>query len=149
MRLLWAEELERALAEAKNGEVSTFLTILSSHLTQYDQAEFAREEKRGGRGNIYRLGHLFGALENVEADVASVKDSAAPEALARLKASLGKRFNPGFPPVNKLVKQIDAFLTKGTLPRVTIQRRRRAPVAQAAESRSPRGLSGALQEAFA
>lgn len=138
-----ADDLELALTEAKNGQVSTFLTILSSHLTQYDRAELAREEKRGGRGNLYRLGHLLGALGEVRKDVSSVTDSAAPEALAKLKASLGKRFNQGFPPVNKLLKQIDAFLTNGRMPMVTVQR------ARAHAESAGWWLSSALHEAVA
>ena len=148
MRVLLAEALELALAEAKNGTVGTFLVILSSHLTQYDQKLMAGETKRGGLGNIYRLGHYLDRLGKISDAVKAEEDSAAPEALAKLKAAILKQFFPDLPPVKKLIKQIDDFLTKGKLPSVTIQRRRRAPAAMAAES--TRGaLSSALLEAFA
>lgn len=115
-------EAKAALSEAKRGTVSVFLTILSSLLTQYDMATSAREEKRGGRSNIYRLGHLFGAMEKIQDALTKVHDSDAPDALNQLKTELGKKFDRDFPPAKKLVKQIDAFLTRGQLPHLPISR---------------------------
>jgi len=110
------------LTEATNGKVGTFLTILSSHLTQYDKKQIAGETKRGGRGNIHRLSLLLGALGKVRDDVKDVEGSDSSEAMEKLKWSLSKRFNDGFPPVTKLVKQIDAFVSSGKLPKITVQK---------------------------
>jgi len=110
------------LTEATNGKVGTFLTILSSHLTQHDKKQIAGETKRGGRGNIHRLSLLLGALGKVRDDVKDVEGSDSSEAMEKLKWSLSKRFNDGFPPVTKLVKQIDAFVSSGKLPKITVQK---------------------------
>jgi hypothetical protein len=103
--------------------VGVFLTILSSLLTQYDQATATREMKRGGHVNIYRLGLLMGALGKVRADVAKVVDSDDAEALAKLKASVSDHFEVSFAPVKKLFKQIDTFLASGKLPSIPIARK--------------------------
>lgn len=108
------------LSEAKNGKVETFITILSSHLTQYDQAETTREVKRGGRGNFYRLGHLLGAVGKVRDDLAKVADNEDEASLALLKASITKHFQDTYPPVKKLLKQIDVFLATGKKPSITV-----------------------------
>jgi len=50
----------------KSARVRDFHTILIGLLTQYDQKESLREMKRGGRSNIYRLGHYLEAAEKVE-----------------------------------------------------------------------------------
>lgn len=50
----------------KSARVRDFHTILIGLLTQYDQKESLREMKRGGRPNIYRLGHYLEAAQKVE-----------------------------------------------------------------------------------
>lgn len=81
---------------------------------------------------------MLGALGKVRDDVESVEGSDSPEAMAKLKASIGKRFNAGFPPAEKLIKQIDAFVDGGKLPKITVQKANRS--AKAEDS----GFSGAL-----
>jgi hypothetical protein len=78
----------------------------------------ARETKRGGRGNIYRLGLLFQAQEKVEKDVANVLERSDPEAMNQLKQSLSVRFIPDFPPVRNVLRQIDSWLNEGRHPSI-------------------------------
>lgn len=119
-----AESIEEGedLTEANNGRVSTFLTIMMSELTQLDRKLHASETKRGGRGNIYRLGHYMDAMDKVAEAVKGDKESDSPEAMGKLKAAIGKQFESDFPPAKKTIKQIDAFLTSGRLPKVTIEK---------------------------
>lgn len=103
------------LAALPDGTVKTFLAVASSKLTQYDE----RLQKR--QPNIYRLGHYFGALEKVEADVSRHKNDDSPEALEALRQSLLRRFTSrggksDLPPIRNVIKQIDAFLESGKLP---------------------------------
>ena len=64
-----------------------------------------RETSRGGSGNIYRLGHLFKAAENVRKDLKG-KLGRGRVAKARLAKALVTHFEPDFPPVKKVLKQI-------------------------------------------
>lgn len=98
--------------------VDTFLMVLTSKLTQYDAAQFARETKRGGRGNIYRMGLLFEAQDKVKADCAKVLERSDPEAMAELKKSLGRRFETDFPPVRNVQRQIDSWVKDGRHPSI-------------------------------
>jgi hypothetical protein len=87
--------------------VGNFLLVLSSKLTQYDQKEMLREMKRGGRGNIYRLGHLLGALQKVREDMAAREaDTVDPELGAQLISSIEFHFTSGFRPMEQTIKQI-------------------------------------------
>lgn len=98
--------------------VQTFLMVLTSKLTQQDEKDMARETKRGGRGNIYRLGLLFEAQEKVEKDVAKVLDRSDPEAMFELKRSLTTRFIPDFPPIRNVVRQIDSWVNDARHPSI-------------------------------
>jgi len=100
------------------GSVQAFLMVLASKLTQYDQREMKREMKRGGRGNIYRLGHLLGASQKVEDDMKAkgLMRQGTPEALSALKTSMNYYFSPGVSPVVNVEKQIDLFLKTGKEP---------------------------------
>jgi hypothetical protein len=91
--------------------VAKYLIVLSHELTVYDQAQSRREAKRG-IPNIYRLGLLLGAANKVWDDVQTVKDSSSPEALVTLRLALHKHFEHDFPPVKKVLKQIDAGTCK-------------------------------------
>ncbi len=106
--------------------VCNFMAVLSSKLTQHDVKESAREMKRGN-ANIYRLGHLLEAKQKVEADVARVVPNCdvtvTPEIAATIKRSLNTRFNPGFPPIRNVEKQLDAFLASGKQPSLLGARR--------------------------
>jgi len=99
--------------------VCNFQTLLTSKLTQHDVRESRREMKRGSP-NIYRLGHLLKAAQEVESDVARVVPNCnvvmTPEIAAAMRAALRRRFNPGFRPVENVEKQINAFLTTGQEP---------------------------------
>jgi hypothetical protein len=84
-----------------------YRVVLVHEITKYDAAVASREAKRG-RVNIYRLGLLLQAVERVEADVATKLDSSSPEAIADFRMALYKHFERDFPPVKKVVKQIEA-----------------------------------------
>lgn len=88
--------------------VAKYLLVLSSKLTQYDVRESAKEMRRGGGMNIYRLGHLLKAAHRVENDVKTVVHREDGEALAKLQRSLSKYFEDGFAPVRAVKRQIAA-----------------------------------------
>lgn len=86
-----------------------YLLVLTSKLTDYDQKEIARERRRGGLGNHNRLNLLFEAANRVRDDLAGIgEEDGSPEAIARLRQSLQRRFDPEFPPIRSLIKLIDS-----------------------------------------
>lgn len=90
--------------------VSKYLDVLSHELVRYDVATSAREAKRG-RVNIYRLALLMEALGKVRADVGNrTSDSEADKAALRM--AMYQHFEKDFPPVKKVIKQIDAGTCK-------------------------------------
>lgn len=106
-------------ASAKDAPtVDTFLMVLTSKLTQHDMQQMARETKRGGRGNIYRLGLLFEAQDKVRAECADILNRSDAEAMEQLKKALTRNFTPHFPPLTNLVRQIDAWVTHGRHPSI-------------------------------
>jgi hypothetical protein len=114
-----SQQLTEALSIAGKAPVKVWLTVLTSKLTQYDQRVSGMEAKRGNV-NIYRLGHLFGAAQEVEKATKSFADRDDPEALKKLKDQLDKSFIPGaLSPVEYVKKAIDKYLADGTLPKIT------------------------------
>jgi len=129
------EEIDFAyIVEATNGKVSTFLTVFSSILTQYDQL-LSRNEAKRGRMNIHRLGHYLNALEKIRAAVQGSVNDDSKEAVAKLRAAIDRGFTTGNPG-DKLRKVVDAYLEKGTLPKIPISKEVRAKIA--AEKRAAR-----------
>lgn len=111
-------------AALPDGRVSTFMMVLRSKLTQYDAAQQKRSLARGHGMNIYALGHYLEAASKIEKAVSKVKDRDDEEALGILRKAILKFFTesggvPDLPPVRNTVKQIDAFLSSGTLPSLT------------------------------
>lgn len=113
-----------------SARVRDFHALLIGHLTQYDRAEERRELKRGGRTNIYRLGHLLKAAEKVEkaAKDFGIWDRDDPAALKAYHNFLTQNFiyesrTRGGPDrfvisnLNKLDKQIQAWVEHGKLPK--------------------------------
>jgi hypothetical protein len=88
------------------GTVEKFLLVLSSKLTQHDQREEKRDMKRGGRVNIYRLGHLLGALERTRERVKEVESRSDDYSLDLLRKAMNREFTPGFSPVMNVERQI-------------------------------------------
>lgn len=86
--------------------VAKYLEVLSHELVRYDMATSAREAKRG-HVNIYRLGLLMQALQRVRADVGGHLSS-SEEAKAGFRMAMYTHFEQGFPPVKKVVKQLEA-----------------------------------------
>lgn len=99
---------------ASNAKVSTFFAILSSYLTQQDE----KESKRERSPNIYRLGLLLQAMQGAEDKLHKYLDRDDSEAMDAMKAVLSRAFNPGFPPLKKILKQIDEWQTSQKLPKL-------------------------------
>ena len=100
-------------ARRKNPDAATpraFLSVLRSKLTQHDVKLSAKQP------NMYRLGHYLAAAERVEKDMGKSLDSTSPAALHKLRQSLHKRFEMPFAPASAVERQIDAYLTKDTMP---------------------------------
>jgi len=90
--------------------VGKYLDVLSHELVRYDVQTSAREAKHG-RANIYRLGLLMEALQRVRSDVGSrTTDSDADKAGFRM--AMYQHFERDFPPVKKVVKQLEAGTCK-------------------------------------
>jgi hypothetical protein len=111
-----AARVASKVAALPTATVETFLEVLSSKLIQQDEKELRQETRRGGRGNIYRLGLLLEAAEKVKGDVSQYLERDDPEAMEVLKASLQKRFTSNFPPLKGMLKQIEAWTTRGKKP---------------------------------
>jgi hypothetical protein len=102
--------------------VNNFVAVMQSLLTQYDQKLSAKERNP----NIYRLAHLIGAGQRVEAELAdagvSGKDTMNPDVAMKFMSALAGVFivkldgQFDLPPVRKLVKQIEEFLETGKNP---------------------------------
>lgn len=112
----------------KTARVQDFHTILIGLLTQYDQKESLREMRRGGRPNIYRLGHYLKAAEGAEQAAKAVgiwnRDditaiSAYQELLAQRFIFEGARGKKEFAlaPVRQLHRQMKAWVERGKLPK--------------------------------
>lgn len=90
--------------------VAKYLEVLSHELVRHDVQTSAREAKRG-RPNIYRLGLLMEALQRVRGDVGNwTSDSDADKAIFRM--AMYQYFERDFPPVKKVVKQLEAGTCK-------------------------------------
>jgi len=86
--------------------VEKYLAVLTSKLVQHDVKMIASETRRGGRGNIYRMGHLLIAKEKVEKAVASVMTRSDAPALLKLQKALHTHFESDFPPLRNVERQI-------------------------------------------
>lgn len=90
--------------------VAKYLEVLSHELVRYDVQTSEREAKRG-RSNIYRLGLLMEALGKVRADVGNrTSDTEADKAGFRM--SMYQHFERDFPPVKRVVKQLETGTCK-------------------------------------
>lgn len=90
--------------------VAKYLDVLSHELVRYDVQTSAREAKHG-RANIYRLGLLMEALQRVRSDVGN-RTSSSDADKANFRMALYQRFERDFPPVKKVVKQLEAGTCK-------------------------------------
>ena len=90
--------------------VAKYLEVLSHELVRYDVATSTREAKRG-RVNIYRLGHLMGALQRVREEVGK-RTSGSEADKAGLRMAMYGNFEKDFTPVKKVVKQLEAGTCK-------------------------------------
>ena len=108
------EHKDQFKSAASNAKVSTFFLILSSYLTQQDQKDAKRERSP----NIYRLGIFLKAMQEAEDKLRKYADRDDDEAMEAMKAVLTKAFNPGFPPLNKILKQINEWQASQKLPKL-------------------------------
>lgn len=90
--------------------VAKYLEVLSHELVRYDMATSKREATRG-RVNVYRLGLLMQALQRVREEVGG-KLSGSSENRADFRMALYAHFERDFPPVKKVVKQLEAGTCK-------------------------------------
>lgn len=111
------EHNPKAVRRGLPGTVEAFLAVLTSKVTQYDKATSAREAKRGGHVNIYRMGLLLQAVDRVRGDI-RVQDltSDSPEALESFRRAVRKHMDADFPPAKATLKQVDQFLETGKAP---------------------------------
>lgn len=111
--LVASRVLDRVIKLAANdAKVKTFLTILRSYLTQFDQ----KLEKK--QPNIYRLGHYLGAADKVESAVKSHLNDDSGEAMEALSSALKKNFESDFPPLKKVLKLVDEWQHDKKLPKL-------------------------------
>lgn len=111
--------------------VSNFFEVLSSLLIQYDVQTSAREAKgRHGHANIYRLGHLLGAMHKAEDELVRVIGKFNDPAVMMTEQIAGHLINIlggcftvnwktnefDLPPLRKFFKQLDAFVSSGKNP---------------------------------
>lgn len=95
----------------REATVGLFLTVLSGSLTQYDRKLQTKQP------NIYRLGHYLGALQSTREACAAVEAQSDSAAMEVLKRALHRFYEPSqLPPVKKLLGQIDAWVSSGTVP---------------------------------
>lgn len=96
---------------ANDCTVAKYLLVLQHELVRYDMATSAREAKRGGHVNIYRLGLLMEALGRVRGAVGShTSDSESDKAAFRM--AMYNYFERDAPFVKKVVKQLEAGTCK-------------------------------------
>lgn len=107
-----------------SARVRDFAFILTGLLTQYDLKESAREVKRSGQSNVYRLGHLLEAAQGAESEAAErgILDRDDPEAIQAYREILKKYFihergRFALPPLRQLEKRMDAWVEQGKLPK--------------------------------
>jgi len=96
--------------------VESFLTILEGRLTQYDQ-KLERKQP-----NAYRLSHFLEAVQETRKMVGRYLQDDSPEAMAALQDALGQNFimvgrRFDLPPVNAVVKMMDAWSGSGKMPK--------------------------------
>ena len=108
----------------KTARVRDFSLILTGLLTQYDQKESLREMKRGGRPNIYRLGHYFKAAQGAEdaAKAVGIWERDDRQAIAAYTEILRQHFiweggQFALVPVRQLDRQMRAWVEQGKLPK--------------------------------
>ena len=95
----------------KSARVRDFAFILVGLLTQYDQKEGLRELKRGGRENIYRLGHLLKAADKAEvaAKRAGIWERDDHQAIVDYRYILQKYFIYEYGPLHRGVSRGQQF----------------------------------------
>ena len=101
---------------AAPANIDFWLVYLEHKLVRQDMAETKREAKMSGRSNIYRLGHLLGALEKVRSKVKMLGAREDKESIEKFRSAMNKHFIDTSPPIKAVNKAIDKFLTTGKRP---------------------------------
>jgi hypothetical protein len=115
-------DYDRRVIAGVPATVKGFLLILQGLLIQWDQQQEAAARKKNRQHNIYGLGHLLKALEDIEGDMGASKDSSDPADLEKLKAAINRRLHAA-PYVTKVFKAIDEFVRTGKAPKYPVQRK--------------------------
>lgn len=95
--------------------VGTFKLVLTGALTQYDRRESRRHP------NVYRLGHLFAAMDRAMAglDVSSTSH----ESLVAFVRGIEREFIVSdMTPARNTIKAIKAWITEGKYPKYPVDR---------------------------
>lgn len=123
----------RSNPQVQIGSIRHFSLILTGLLTQYDMAEEKRELKRGGRCNIYRLGHLLKVAQEADDIVASIADHSDAPAIEAYRVALQEHFIYESPsrrapaefalsPLRKLDKMMREWVETGKRPKYPVQK---------------------------
>jgi hypothetical protein len=115
---LEAKRLQEVATKGGKATVQVFLMLLSSKLVQSDTAQSKRDMKRGIPTNIYALGHMLKAKDQVEADVKAVLHNDDEASLRKLQKALKHRFNE-VSPVRYTIKAIDKYIETGKIPKIS------------------------------
>jgi hypothetical protein len=115
---LEAKRLQEVATKGGKATVQVFLMVLSSKLVQSDTAQAKRDMKKGIPTNIYALGHMLKAKDQVEADVKSVLHNDDEESLRKLQKAMKHRFNE-VSPVRYTIKAIDKYIETGKIPKIS------------------------------
>ena len=112
------EDLEGHLDEAAGtltkATCRAFLAVLTSKATQYD----SRAARKPGH-SIYAMAHYLKGIQGIENAMGGELDMDTPESLEKMKNAIGKFFIVGsFPPAKNVIKQIDAYIKSGKLPKL-------------------------------
>ena len=116
--LIRAGRRDLAYMVADHVPVDYFITYLSSKYTQWDKRLSQNEMKRGGRPNIYRLGHIMGAVNRIRDAVKPFKQSTDPADFEKLKAAIMYELTDETPR-RATLKAIDQYLQTGKRPKLT------------------------------
>jgi hypothetical protein len=112
---------EDRLDESVKPTLEGFHFVLTGSLVQWDRNEMVKAAKRrNGYYNANAMGLYLAAVSRAEKDPKMrgvKKTSSDPEDLKKLIAVLSDHFDPNFPPVKKTIKQIQAFIDTGKLPK--------------------------------
>jgi len=102
--------------------VAGFVALLSSKVTQHDQAQERYERKHRIPVNIHRIGHLLRAVQDVRGELQGMESRSDPEALGAFVRSVSEHFTPTRWR-DAVLKQVAEYTRTGTWPSLVRGRR--------------------------